>query len=99
MAVTIKRLHCRVRVNTGQSEVRPNQSGGPHRPLVQYAQPLSEVQAQPEPTPAQKATEQVGHAGERKAHPAGRTDPALVARRVHELMVEEARLSQERGDR
>jgi len=99
MAVTIKRLNCRVRVDVGQGEVRPMQAGGPQRPLVQAASPMGEAQAQRDPTPAEKASEQVGPMGEMQPQGAGRVDPAMVAKRVQELMIEEARIAQERGER
>lgn len=100
MAVTIRRLHCRVRVTTG-GDTTPNRPEGPARPMVQFAQPVAAAQAQSAeaPPPSETATDQRGPAGQLEPVQAGRVDPGQVMRRVHELMLDEARMARERGER
>lgn len=99
MSITINRLNCRVRVETGGSQATIHASEGPARPQMEFAQPTPTSAPTTPPPPSQQASEQRGPAGEHEPRPAGRADPGRVAQRVYDLMVEEARLARMRGER
>jgi hypothetical protein len=99
MAITIKRLNCVVKVESGGADMSQHVSDVPTKPQMQFAQTMSAGSGSNQPTPSEKATEQRGPAGEQEPAPPAKVPPSRVAERVYELMVQDARFARERGER
>jgi hypothetical protein len=99
MAVTIKRLNCTVRVETGGSDTNQHANEAPVKPQMQFAQPIASGTGSNHPSPSETATDQRGPAGQQEPTPPAKVPASRVAERVYELMVRDARFARERGER